>query len=359
MTGAAAVRRTPADTSSRLVEALAVRARRRSPKTLPPRDAAADARFCSAADAYLHYLRVERGLSPATIAAYGTDLVAFAADAPDFGRWAGSADVATRYLGAVAAPPDAARPSTHRRKAASIRAFYRFAFTEELIDTDVAGSLDLPRQGLYLPDVIGIAEAAALVEAPPADDPIGIRDSRPPRDALRGRPARLGGAGARPCRRLARRRLSCGSSGRATGSGSCRSAIPALHALRRYLDEVRPVLGGAAADDTGPMRATRSARGGRTTDRGEPVFLGHRGARLGRMAAWRAVQQAAARAGLLQHVTPHTLRHSFATHLLEGGADLRVVQELLGHASITTTQLYTHLTGERIKQVYARAHPRA
>ena len=80
---------------------------------------------------------------------------------------------------------------------------------------------------------------------------------------------------------------------------------------------------------------------------------------MGRMEAWRVVQRSATRAGLRGHVTPHTLRHSFATHLLEGGADLRVVQELLGHASITTTQLYTHLTGERIRQVYARAHPRA
>ena len=77
------------------------------------------------------------------------------------------------------------------------------------------------------------------------------------------------------------------------------------------------------------------------------------------MEAWRVVRRSAVRAGLREHVTPHTLRHSFATHLLEGGADLRVVQELLGHASITTTQLYTHLTGERIRQVYARAHPRA
>jgi integrase/recombinase XerD len=91
----------------------------------------------------------------------------------------------------------------------------------------------------------------------------------------------------------------------------------------------------------------------------EPLFLSRRGRRLDRMAAWRVMRTAALRAGLGGRVTPHTLRHSFATHLLEGGADLRVVQELLGHASITTTQLYTHVTGERIRQVYARAHPRA
>jgi integrase/recombinase XerD len=93
--------------------------------------------------------------------------------------------------------------------------------------------------------------------------------------------------------------------------------------------------------------------------RGGPLFLGDRGRRLARQQAWRAVADAAERAGLAGRVSPHTLRHSFATHLLEGGADLRVVQELLGHASISTTQLYTHLTGERIRDVYRRAHPRA
>jgi integrase/recombinase XerD len=93
--------------------------------------------------------------------------------------------------------------------------------------------------------------------------------------------------------------------------------------------------------------------------RGGPLFLGDRGRRLARQQAWAAVTSAAERAGLTGRVSPHTLRHSFATHLLEGGADLRVVQELLGHASISTTQLYTHLTGERIRDVYRRAHPRA
>ena len=94
-------------------------------------------------------------------------------------------------------------------------------------------------------------------------------------------------------------------------------------------------------------------------ERGGPLFLGDRGRRLARQQAFSIVRAAARRAGLSDRVSPHTLRHSFATHLLEGGADLRIVQELLGHASISTTQLYTHLTGERVREVYARAHPRA
>jgi integrase/recombinase XerD len=118
----------------------------------------------------------------------------------------------------------------------------------------------------------------------------------------------------------------------------------AIDWLRRWLDEGRPELLG---------------RSHVAPSRGGPLFLGDRGGRLARQQAWSVVRAAAMRAGISSRVTPHTLRHSFATHLLEGGADLRIVQELLGHASISTTQLYTHLTGERIRAVYARAHPRA
>jgi integrase/recombinase XerD len=107
------------------------------------------------------------------------------------------------------------------------------------------------------------------------------------------------------------------------------------------------------------QRATIVAKHHVAAVRGGPVFVGDRGRRLARQQAWAGVKRAASTAGLSDRISPHTLRHSFATHLLEGGADLRIVQELLGHASISTTQLYTHVTGERIREVYARAHPRA
>ena len=145
---------------------------------------------------------------------------------------------------------------------------------------------------------------------------------------------------------------------RVIGKGDRERRLPigdvALEALRRTsttLDRSCWPAGAAARPAPTPGKPSRQAGG--------PLFVSQRGERLSRMAAWRLIRHAALVGGVNGHVTPHTLRHSFATHLLEGGADLRVVQELLGHASITTTQLYTHLTGERIRQVYARAHPRA
>jgi integrase/recombinase XerD len=135
---------------------------------------------------------------------------------------------------------------------------------------------------------------------------------------------------------------------RVIGKGDRERLVPvgdvALAWLHRYADDVRPVW--LAIAHVEPVR-------------GGPVFVTERGRRLARQQAWSIVKRAAAAAGLDERVSPHTFRHSFATHLLEGGADLRIVQELLGHATISTTQLYTHLTGERIREIYARAHPRA
>jgi integrase/recombinase XerD len=301
------------------------------------------AELSAALETYLDHLRVERGLSAATIRAYDTDLRAFGSQAPRIDRWAIEPGPALAYLAALGRPPGALRPSTIRRKAAAIRAFYGFCAGEELIEVDIADQLELPRAVVSLPDVLGIDEVAALLEAVPLDSAVGIRD--------RALLELLYASGLRVSEALGLDLVDLSTDAetvRVTGKGDRERVVPVgdicLAALDRYVAAVRP----------GWL-----ATGGRPGRRGGALFLSPRGRRMGRMEAWRVVQRSATRAGLPGHVTPHTLRHSFATHLLEGGADLRVVQELLGHASITTTQLYTHLTGERIRQVYARAHPRA
>ncbi len=306
-----------------------------------------------AVESYLDHLRVERGLASATIRAYDTDLRAF-------GRWLDGRDwrsgpePASAYLAELGRPPRSLRPASHRRKAACIRAFYRFCFGEELLERDIASLLDLPRAGRTLPDTLDREEVAALLEAIPQDGSLATRD-RALLELLYASGLRISEALG-----LDRQDLSLESNSvRVIGKGDRERLVPvgdvAVAALRRYLADVRPAwlaMASARPDSGEAQRRKGDARGG-------PIFLSSRGRRLGRMDAWRIIRRAALRAGLTGHVTPHTLRHSFATHLLEGGADLRVVQELLGHASITTTQLYTHLTGERIRQVYARAHPRA
>ncbi len=309
----------------------------------------------AALETYLDHLRVEKGLSAATIRAYDTDLRAFGGSAPDIDRWASDPGPAQGYLASLGRPPVPLRSSSIRRKAASIRAFYRFCDAEEIIAFDVADRLELPRGVIALPDPLDVAEVEALLEATKPDGPMGMRD-RALLELLYASGLRISEALGLDLADLS----TATASVRVVGKGDRERVVPvgeiALDALDRYVMTVRPAWLGGAQPGTGRARQIRMASEGR---RGGPLFLSPRGRRMGRMAAWRVVQRSAARAGLSGHVTPHTLRHSFATHLLEGGADLRVVQELLGHASITTTQLYTHLTGERIRQVYARAHPRA
>ena len=297
----------------------------------------------AAIEAYLLHLRFERGLAPATLRAYGADLAGFAGAAGVARGWADSAEPATRYLARSAGT---LRPTSLRRRTASIRGFYRFAYGDELIERDLAARIDLPRQARRLPETLDVAETERLLEAASGgtpDEAVRIRD--------RALLELLYAAGLRISEALGLDREDLALDGgfvRVIGKGDKERLVPvgevALEWLTRYLDAVRPAW--LDRQHVAPVR-------------GGPLFLSVRGRRLGRQQAWAVVRRAAAEAGLSVRVTPHTLRHSFATHLLEGGADLRVVQELLGHASISTTQLYTHLTGERIRDVYARAHPRA
>ncbi len=297
---------------------------------------------------YLSYLHVERGLADATIRAYRGDLRDFAATLGEPGNgnraWSSSADPAIRYLAARTRrglrDEHALAPTSLRRRAAALKGFYRFVYGEGLIDADVATHLDLPRQSRRLPDTLDVAQVDRLLEAASAG---GERD--------RALLELLYAAGLRVSEaiQLDLEDLSLdGAFVRVIGKGDKERLVPIGEVS---IDHLRAWLGGS--------RLGLLARHHVEPVRGGPLFLGDRGRRLARQQAWAAVTAAADRADLGTHVSPHTLRHSFATHLLEAGADLRVVQELLGHASISTTQLYTHLTGERIRDVYRRAHPRA
>ncbi|HEX3266181.1 MAG TPA: tyrosine recombinase [Candidatus Limnocylindrales bacterium] len=296
-----------------------------------------------AIDAYLTFLAVERGLAAATIRAYRGDLADFAASKGVAG-WALGPDAALGYLAGRSRrgrrdDPGLA-PTSLRRRAAALKGFYRFAFGEGLIATDVAAHLDLPRMPRLLPETLTQPETERLLDAPPAD---ALLD-RALLELLYAAGLRISEA-----LRLDLEDLSLeGAFVRVIGKGDRERLVPvgevALDAIRAWLDGPRAALI--------QLQHVQPHRGG-------PVFLARTGKRLARQQAWTIVKRAAAAAGLNDRVSPHTLRHSFATHLLEGGADLRIVQELLGHASISTTQLYTHVTGERIREVYARAHPRA
>ncbi len=299
-------------------------------------------RLDRAIEDYLAYLDVERGLAAATIRAYRSDLSDFARS--DVEHWDRSPDAVVGYL---AARTQRGRrgdiglaPTSLRRRAAALKGFYRFAFGEGLIAADVAAHVDLPRPTRRLPDTLGVDEVDRLLEASSHG---GVRD-RALLELLYAAGLRVSEAVG-----LDREDLSLdGSFVRVIGKGDRERLVPvgevALDWLVAWLDGPRALM--LAVAHVAPIR-------------GGPLFLGDRGRRLARQQAWAAVGAAAERAGLGGRVSPHTLRHSFATHLLEGGADLRVVQELLGHASISTTQLYTHVTGERIRDVYRRAHPRA
>jgi len=315
-----------------------------------------------AIEEYLAHLRVERGVSDATLLAYRSDLTDFAMSRGAARDWASGPEVAQRYLAARARrgrPQDPGlAPTSLRRRAAAIRGFYRFAFGDGLIGSDVAAHLDLPRQPRLLPETLTVEEVERLLEASGGEVPARSRGRRRgPTDAegvsLRNRALLelLYAAGLRVSEAVGLDRedlLEDGGLVRVIGKGDRERVVPvgdvALAWLGRYLSWPRPAWLATVGAGTGA---------------GTPLFVSARGHRLGRQAAWAAVKGAAEKAGLGDRVSPHTLRHSFATHLLEGGADLRVVQELLGHASISTTQLYTHVSGERLREVYARAHPRA
>jgi integrase/recombinase XerD len=293
-------------------------------------------------DRYLAHLELERRVSPHTLDAYGRDLAVLAAFAAAAGRDVdalGRADLEQLVRARMA---EGRSPRSVGRMVAAVRGYYRFATALGPLPENPAADLDAPRTWKPLPKFLTVDEVDALLGAPDVTTPRGLRD-RALLEVLYGTGARISEAVG-----LAVDDLDRGQSVvRLAGKGGKQRIVPvgsyALKAVEDYLVRARPALAAA----------------GRTGVRGGALFLNARGGSLSRQSAWAILRTAAERAGLKAEVSPHTLRHSFATHLLDGGADVRVVQELLGHASVTTTQVYTLVTVDRLREVYASSHPRA
>jgi len=291
------------------------------------------ASFGRALQAFLDGLVVERGLATNTVRAYERDLRAHLS----FLRSQGLRDLRRVeeshlivYLGRLRR--SGAAPATVMRKLSAARGFYRHLLREEAIDSDPSANLPAAQLRRRLPSVLSVEEVTRLLAQPDAGTQRGLRD--------RAMLELLYATGLRVSELL---RLDRGDINfdlglvRCLGKGSKERIVPvgapALEAVRSYL----------------------SARG----DAAPALFLGNKGRHLTRVAFWRIVRRCARQAGIRTSISPHTLRHSFATHMLDGGADLRAIQELLGHASIATTQIYTHVSVDRLREVYRASHPRA
>jgi integrase/recombinase XerD len=293
--------------------------------------------------AYLDHLTVERALAANTLSSYRRDLTRYVETLDGAGLGEVTPARVADYLARLREGDDGHPPlsaASAARAVSAVRGLHRFAVREGLTADDPARAITPPTPPRRLPKALDIGQIEALLRAVPTDGPLGLRDQAL-LEFLYGTGARISEAvGA------AIDDLDLAQGGVLLhGKGGRSRLVPiggyATEALHAYLVRGRPALAAAG--------------------RGTPtVFLNARGGPLSRQSAWTILRRAAGAAGLdPSKISPHTLRHSYATHLLDGGADVRVVQELLGHASVTTTQIYTLVTVDKLREVYATAHPRA
>jgi integrase/recombinase XerD len=300
---------------------------------------------------YLDHLTIERGVAANTLSSYRRDLRRYSKHLSDRGihdlAKVGEDDVSEFLVALRRGDPDSGRVALSAVSAAraliAVRGLHRFAAAEGLAELDVARAVRPPTPGRRLPKSLTIDEVLALLEGAggdsPADGPLTLRN-RALLELLYSTGSRISEAVGLDVDDIDTQARSALLHGKGGKQRLVPVGRPAVQALDAYLVRGRPEL----------------ARRGRGTP---AIFLNARGGRLSRQSAWQVLQDAAARAGITSGVSPHMLRHSFATHLLEGGADVRVVQELLGHASVTTTQIYTLVTVHALREVWAGAHPRA
>jgi integrase/recombinase XerD len=303
---------------------------------------------------YLDHLAIERGVAANTLSSYRRDLRRYSKHLSDRGihdlAKVGEDDVSEFLVALRRGDPDSGTAALSAVSAAraliAVRGLHRFAAAEGLAELDVARAVRPPTPGRRLPKSLTIDEVLALLEGAGgdsrADGPLTLRN-RALLELLYSTGSRISEAVGLDVDDIDTQARSVLLHGKGGKQRLVPVGRPAVQALDAYLVRGRPEL----------------ARRGRGTFVAPGIFLNARGGRLSRQSAWQVLQDAAERAGITAGVSPHMLRHSFATHLLEGGADVRVVQELLGHASVTTTQIYTLVTVHALREVWAGAHPRA
>ncbi|MEZ5087846.1 MAG: site-specific tyrosine recombinase XerD [Tessaracoccus sp.] len=292
---------------------------------------------------YLDHIRVERGLASNTIAAYRRDLTGYLAFLEGRGihdlREVGETDISeyVRELHTTSATASTAR------RVVSLRSLHQFAFDERLTVDNPAKNIVVPKQQRLLPKALSIADVERLLAAPDRESAVGLRDAAL-LELLYSTGARISELCTLDLDEVAALRDDPDAGLLLRGKGGKERVVPvgsfAQDALDAYLVRGRGALASAGKGDSA-------------------LLLNQRGRRMSRQSAWAALRAAASGAGIPAEISPHTLRHSFATHLLEGGADLRVVQELLGHSSVATTQIYTLVTVDQLREVYHMAHPRS
>lgn len=303
--------------------------------------------FGTLREQFLVHIGIERGLAKATVSAYESDLNKYVAWLQTHGITKPD-DIAKQdvedYIAALDADGESARSKA--RRLASIHEFHRFALAQHAVSADVAASVKAPKGASVLPDVLSVDEVSRLLDAAAvggSTDPVVLRDK-----------ALLEFMYATGCRVSEAVGTNLDDIDleekvvRLMGKGSKQRLVPlgsyARNSVVVYLNAGRGELERRSTAKVPERRA---------------LFLNKRGKRISRQSVWEIVKTAGERAGITKPLHPHTLRHSFATHLIQGGADVRTVQELLGHASVTTTQIYTHVSPEALIETYLTAHPRA
>lgn len=318
---------------------------------------------------FLNHISVERGLSPKTVEAYESDLTKYA-------NWLREArkinDVneitqldIEEYVRAMSS--QSLGPRTIARRIASIHEWNKFMLSNAQIASDPSAEVKAPKQAEHLPDVLSISEVERVIDAAGgfgSTDAVSLRD--------RALVEFLYATGARVSEAVGLKFEDIDlaeSVVRLSGKGQKQRLVPigkcAVSALRDYLDKARPILASraqksqATAESQVKSSSNSSSNASSKSANSHMIFLNKRGKALSRQSAWEVISRAGKMAKIGKELHPHTLRHSFATHLISGGADVRTVQELLGHASVTTTQIYTHVSPDALMEAYVMSHPRA